>query len=64
MVIAGQKQGIFNPDVDSLAFARLLFSTFVGFEVQMASNPDMDIDAYKAVLESFIDGALVNKTNP
>ena len=64
MVKDGQEQGIFNPEVDARSFARLLFSTFAGFEVQMASNPDMDIDSYKAVLESLIDGTLVNKLNP
>jgi AcrR family transcriptional regulator len=63
MVVAGQQQGIFNPDLDALSFARLLFSMFVGFEVQMASNPNMDIDSYKAVLDSFIEGTLVNKAN-
>jgi len=64
MVIAGQEQGIFNPEVDARSFARLLFSTFVGFEVQLASNPNMDIDSYKAVLDSFIEGTLVKKINP
>ena len=64
MVVAGQEQGIFNPEVDARSFARLLFSTFVGFEVQLASNPDMDIDSYKAVLESLIDGTLVKQANP
>ncbi|MBN2075349.1 MAG: TetR/AcrR family transcriptional regulator [Dehalococcoidales bacterium] len=63
MVVAGQQQGIFNPDIDALSFASLLFSMFVGFEVQMASNPNMDIDSYKAVLDSFIEGTLVNKAN-
>ena len=64
MVKDGQEQGIFNPEVDARSFARLLFSTFAGFEIQLASNPDMDIDSYKAVLESLIDGTLVNKLNP
>jgi len=61
MVVAGQEQGIFNPDVDALSFARLLFSIFAGFEVQMASNPNLDVDSYKAVVESLIDGTLVKK---
>ncbi len=64
MVLTGQKQGIFNKNVDALSFARVLFSTFVGFEVQMASNPDMNVDSYKAVLDSFIEGTLVKKVNP
>ena len=64
MVVAGQEQGIFNPYVDALSFARLLFSIFAGFEVQMASNPNLDVDSYKAVVESLIDGTLVNKRNP
>ena len=64
MVLAGQEQGIFNKNVDALSFARVLFSMFVGFEVQMASNPDLDVDLYEAVLDSFIEGTLVKKANP
>jgi len=30
----------------------------------MATNPDLDVDSYKAVLDSFIEGTLVNKDNP
>ncbi len=64
MVMTGQEQGIFNPDIDALSFARVLFSMFIGFEVQMASNPDLDVDSYKAVLDSFIEGTLVKKSSP
>jgi AcrR family transcriptional regulator len=63
MVQKGQKEGIFNPEIDAISFARVLFSTFIGFEVQMVSNPDMDVDSYLAVLHSLVEGTLVNGRN-
>jgi hypothetical protein len=63
MVKKGQKEGIFNPEIDAISFARVLFSTFIGFEVQMVSNPDMDVDSYLAVLHSLVEGTLVNGRN-
>ena len=65
MVKKGQKEDIFNREVDATSFARLLFSMFIGFEVQLVANPDMDIDSYIAVLHSFVEGTLVKrKGNP
>jgi AcrR family transcriptional regulator len=61
MVKKGQKEGLFNRGVDAKSFARVLFSMFIGFEVQLVSNPDMDINSYIAVLHSFVEGTLVNK---
>jgi AcrR family transcriptional regulator len=61
MVHKGQKEGIFNSEVDAGSFARVLFSMFIGFEVQLVSNPDMDIDSYIAVLNSLVEGTLVTK---
>jgi AcrR family transcriptional regulator len=61
MVKKGQKEGVFNPEVDANSFARVLFSMFIGFEVQLVSNPDLDIDSYVAVLHSLVEGTLVSR---
>lgn len=52
----GQSEGIFSSELDSEATAQVLFSLYLGLEVQMASNPDMDIDSYAAVCEAIMRG--------
>jgi len=63
MVAAGKKEGIFNPDIDDAAIARMLFSLFAGFELQMATDSTADADAYLAAMFSFLEGTLVNDTH-
>ncbi len=62
MVTKGQQEGVFNRGVDATSFARVLFSMVIGFEVQLVSNPELDIDAYITVLNSLVEGTLVNKS--
>ena len=56
MVEGGQREGVFSKQLDAEAIARVLFALFLGFEVQMASNPNMDIDAYAAVCNAILQG--------
>jgi AcrR family transcriptional regulator len=62
MVEKGQKDGVFNRGVNARSLAQVFFSMFLGFEVLLVSNPDLDIDSYIAVLHSLVEGTLVNKT--
>ena len=52
----GQGEDIFSSELDSEAVAQVLFSLFLGLEVQMASNPGMDVDAYAAVSKAIVNG--------
>ncbi|UCH42566.1 MAG: TetR/AcrR family transcriptional regulator [Dehalococcoidales bacterium] len=54
----GQDEGLFNNALDSTAIAQVLFSMVLGLEVQIASNPNMDVDAYADVCQSIVWGTL------
>jgi len=53
-----QNEGVFSKALDSTAIAQVLFSLVLGLEVQIASNPGLDIDAYSAVCQSIVRGTL------
>ena len=56
-----QSEGVLSSEFDSEAIAQVLFSLVLGFEVQMASNTEMDIDAYAAVCQSIIKAMFSGK---
>ena len=56
LVEGGQREGVFSKQLDAEAIARVFFSLILGFEVQMASNLDVDIDAYAAVCIAIVQG--------
>ncbi len=61
LIEGGQREGVFSKQLDAETIARVLLSLFIGFEVQLALNPDMDIDAYAAVCNAIIQGTLFNQ---
>lgn len=56
LVKSGQNEGVFSEKLDATAIAQVLFSMFIGFEVQMVSSPNMDIDAYSATCNAIVNG--------
>ena len=60
-VIEGQKQGVFSKKLDVTAIVQVLFSLVNGLEVQKASNPEIDVDAYATVCSAIIEGELSSK---
>lgn len=51
-----QNEGVFKQELDPAVIAQVLFSLFLGLEVQLASRADVDVDAYAAVCNAIVDG--------
>ena len=56
LVVDGQRTGSVDPALDPEAIARLVQSVVQGFILQLAWEPDLDVDAYVAVVDALIDG--------
>ena len=53
---SAQEAGTFSPGLEPDAVARVTLAVLQGFILQQAWEPDVDIDAYVAVVDSLIDG--------
>ena len=60
-VVQGQREGVFNPKLDTSAIVQVLFSLVNGFEVQKVSNPSIDVNAYAAVCLAIVEGTISGK---
>jgi len=60
-VVQGQREGVFNPKLNTSAIVQVLFSLVNGFEVQKVSNPSIDVDAYAAVCLAIVEGTISRK---
>lgn len=58
-VRARQRQGHITPGVDPDAVSRVLLSIILGFVLQQAWDPTLDVGGYRGVLDAMIDRFLV-----
>jgi AcrR family transcriptional regulator len=58
LIERGQRAGVFRPDANPGAMARILIATFQGLTLQTALGEDLELEAIGPVMRNMIRGAL------
>lgn len=61
LVVLGQQEGVLNPELDTASIVHVLLSLVYGFEVQKASDPAINVDAYATTWMAIMEGTFSGK---
>ena len=59
LIKRGQADGVISPTVNAVAIGQVIVSTYLGFYLQKALAPELDLGAYRAAVRALLDGTFV-----
>jgi len=59
LIIRNQREGKFDPGLDAEALARAIMSLIFGIAIHKSLEPDIDLDAYREVCETFLRATFI-----